>query len=287
MIIAVASGKGGTGKTTVSTGLFYYLKKYYHDPVQLVDCDVEEPNCHIFLDAKRISDIPVIVSMPEIDKEICTFCGKCKKACAFNAIIMLPSADFIEVADDMCHACGVCSYVCPENAIREVPVQIGEINNYRWSVDNDFSEGRIKVGNTLQTRLIRETLKDLQKEGLVILDASPGTSCPVVAVVTKADYVVMVTEPTPFGLYDLKLMTETVRQINKKHGVIVNKSGLRFDPLYRYLENQNIPLIGEIPFKKEYARICAEGKILPAEDQKLEVTFGNIFRNITDGKGSN
>lgn len=287
MIIAVASGKGGTGKTTVSTGLFYYLKKHYHAPVQLVDCDVEEPDCHIFLDARQVSGTPVTVRMPEIDKERCTFCGKCKKACAFNAIMMLPSADFIEVVYDMCHACGTCSYVCPENAIREIPVQIGEINSYHWKDDNDFSEGRIKVGSTLQTRVIRQTLGYIQEEGVVILDAPPGTSCPVVAVVTKADYVLMVTEPTPFGLYDLKLMTETVKQINKKHGVIINKAGLQFDPLYRYLDNQNIPLIGEIPFKRDYARICAEGKILPAEDQKLEETFGHIFENIMNGKGFN
>jgi len=286
MIIAVASGKGGTGKTTVSTGLFYYLKKYHYNPVQLVDCDVEEPNCHIFFDARQISYIPVTVSMPEVDKERCTFCGKCKKACAFNAIVMLPAANFIEIVNDICHACGTCLYVCPENAIREIPGQIGEINNYRWKVDNDFSEGRIKVGNTLQTRVIRQTLKYLQEEGIVILDAPPGTSCPVVAVVTKADYVVMVTEPTPFGLYDLKLMTETVRQINIKHGVVINKAGLQFDPLYRYIDNQNIPLIGEIPFSREYARLCSEGKILPAEDQKLGKVFGNIFKNIMNGKGS-
>lgn len=287
MIIAVASGKGGTGKTTVSTGLFYYLKKYSNASVHLVDCDVEEPDCHIFLDAKQISGIPVAVMMPEIDKAKCTFCAKCKTACAFNAIMMLPSADFIEVVYDMCHACGTCSYMCPENAIREIPVQIGEINTYRWQVDNDFSEGRMKVGSTLQTRVIRQTLKYIQQEGTVILDAPPGTSCPVIAVVTKADYVVMVTEPTPFGLYDLKLMTETVKLINKKHGVIVNKAGLQFDPLYRYLDSMNIPLIGEIPFSRDYARICAEGKILPAEDQKLEKTFGNIFENIMNGTGSN
>jgi MinD superfamily P-loop ATPase len=284
MIIAVASGKGGTGKTTVSTGLFYYLKKYHQEPVQLVDCDVEEPNCHVFLDAEWISGIPVNVSMPEINKERCTFCGKCKEACAFNAIIMLPSAGFIEVVNDMCHACGVCSYVCPENAIHEVSSKIGEVNNYRWSFDNDFSEGRIKVGNTLQTRVIRQTLKYLQTKGVVILDAPPGTSCPVVAVVTKADYVVMVTEPTPFGLYDLKLMNETVRQINKRHGVVINKAGLKYDPLYQYLKSQNIPVIGEIPFKREYARLCSEGKILPAEDKKLEETFGRIFENIMNGK---
>ncbi|KPK84492.1 MAG: hypothetical protein AMS27_09775 [Bacteroides sp. SM23_62_1] len=287
MIIAVVSGKGGTGKTTVSTGLFYYMQKHISAPVQLVDCDAEEPDCHIFLDAARISDIPIAVSMPEIDNKSCTYCGKCKKACAFNAIIMLPSADFIEVVHDMCHACGACAYVCPENAIHEIPVQIGEINFYRRKVNNDFFEGRIKIGSTLQTRVIRKTLKHLQEGGIVILDAPPGTSCPVVAVVTKADYVLMVTEPTPFGLYDLKLMTETVKQVNKKHGVIINKAGLGFDPLYRFLDNHHIPLVGEIPFKREFAKICAEGKILPAEEQQLEEIFGNIVENVLDGKGYN
>lgn len=217
MKIAITSGKGGTGKTTVSTGLFQVLTKYMKYNVQLLDCDVEEPDCHIFIKASPKTKYPVNIAIPTIDPEKCTFCGKCKNACAFNAIVMLPPAKFIEVNESLCHGCGACKYVCDEGAITEKKMEIGQIEHFDYYAKDEFIEGRMNVGNALQTRVIRETIKHSKNNGIILFDSPPGTSCPVVATVSKADYVIMVTEPTPFGLHDLKLMVETVKQIGKKH----------------------------------------------------------------------
>ncbi len=278
--IAITSGKGGTGKTTVSTALFYFLSKYLKYNVQLVDCDVEEPNCQIFLNANKSSGIPVNINIPKIDTEKCTFCGECKRICAFNAIVLLPSAKFIELVDDMCHACGACSYVCPEKAIEEVPKHIGDITLHRYHATNDFIEGRMNVGIALQTRVVRETIQHANNHKIVLFDSPPGTSCPVVAIVSKSDYVVMVTEPSPFGFHDLKLMIKTVRQLGIKHGVIINKAGLRYKLLYEYIERENIPLLGEIPFNTKYAMAYSEGKILPEYDPYLVKSFKKISNLI-------
>ncbi|MBN2349186.1 MAG: ATP-binding protein [Bacteroidales bacterium] len=282
--IAVTSGKGGTGKTTISTGLFYYLNKIRNIKVQLLDCDVEEPNCNIFLDSVLSSTVPVTLQIPEVDKSKCTYCGKCKDSCAFNAIVLLPSTQFIEIIPDICHACGACSYVCPEKAIIEKTTTIGEISKYTISDIENFTEGRIHVGSSLQTRVIKATLQHAANQGITIFDSPPGTSCPVVATVSTADYVIMVTEPTPYGLHDLKLMTETVRTLNKPYGVVINKAGLKFDKLYNFLMEEDIPLLAEIPFEKKYAKAYSVGKILLHEDPLLEESFKSMFEKIVNGK---
>jgi MinD superfamily P-loop ATPase len=284
MKIAVTSGKGGTGKTTVSTGLFHVFTTYLKYDVQLLDCDAEEPDCHIFIKSNISASYPVNISLPYIDPGKCTFCGKCKKACAFNAIVMLPTIRFIEVVEDMCHGCGACSYVCPEGAITEKNKAAGKVSYHNCHGKDDFIEGRMNVGSALQTRVIRETVKHARQEGIVILDSPPGTSCPVVATVSKADYVVMVTEPTPFGLYDLKLMAGTVKQLGKKHGIVINKSGLNYDPLYEYISQNKITLLGEIPFKKEYAMAYSKGEILVEYDKGLKDTYIGIINSILDGQ---
>jgi MinD superfamily P-loop ATPase len=280
MKIAITSGKGGTGKTTVSTGLFYVLTKHLKYNVQLLDCDVEEPDCHIFIKASKTDSYPVIISIPQIDASKCTFCGKCKKICAFNAFIILPAASFIEVVEDMCHACGACSYVCEEKAIHEHNSVIGTITHHDYFAKDEFIEGRMKVGSALQTRVIRETIKHAQHDGIVLYDSPPGTSCPVIAAVSKADYVLLVTEPTPFGLYDLRLMVETVKTIGKKYGIVINKAGLYYQPLYDYIKKEEIPLLGEIPFSKEYAKAYSTGKILPENDNTLINLFQTIIKQV-------
>ena len=284
MRIAITSGKGGTGKTTVSTGLFHVLSSYLKYDVQLLDCDAEEPNCHIFIKSDSANSYPVNISIPYIDTGKCTFCGKCKHVCAFNAIVMLPAIKFAEVAGDMCHGCGACSYVCPEGAITELVKPVGWISHYDCYGKDDFIEGRLNVGSALQTRVIKETIKHARQHGIVLFDSPPGTSCPVVAAVSNADYVVMVTEPTPFGLYDLKLMAETVQQLGKKHGIVINKSGLNYKPLYEYISQYKIPMLGEIPFKKEYAMAYSKGEILPEYDRGLKDTYIGIINAILDGQ---
>ncbi len=280
MRIAITSGKGGTGKTTVSTGLFYVLTHDFKYRTQLLDCDVEEPDCHIFIKAPETARFPVYISIPQINSGICTFCGKCKAICAFNAIVMLPSARFIEVVQELCHGCGACSFVCPEKAITYHEQEIGFITHYNYQNRDDFIEGRMHVGVALQTRVIRETLRHAQQGDIILYDAPPGTSCPVIATVSKSDYVLLVTEPTPFGLHDLKLMVETVKKLGRKHGIVVNKAGLHYRPLYDYIRQENIPLLGEIPFRKEYAKAYSTGKILPEQDRGLRHTFQSIIEQV-------
>ncbi len=284
MKIAVTSGKGGTGKTTVSTGLFHVFSTYLKYDVQLLDCDAEEPNCRIFIKSGNTTSYPVNISIPYIDPDKCTFCGKCKNVCAFNAIVMLPAIKFTEVVEDLCHGCGACSYVCPEGAIKELIKPVGQISHYDCHGIDDFIEGRMNVGSALQTRVIRETIDHARQNGVVLFDSPPGTSCPVVATVSKADYVVMVTEPTPFGLYDLNLMADTVKQLGKKHGIVINKSGLNYKPLYEYISRNKITLLGEIPFKKEYAMAYSKGEILTEYDKGLKDTYIGIINSIFDGQ---
>ncbi|MBN2213626.1 MAG: ATP-binding protein [Bacteroidales bacterium] len=284
MKIAITSGKGGTGKTTVSTGLFHIITRYLKYNVQLLDCDVEEPDCHIFIKASENCRYPVTIAIPEIETEKCTFCGKCKSVCAYNAIIMLPPAGYIEVVEDMCHGCGACLYVCPEKAIRENIKSVGKITHYDYYVQDEFIEGRMDVGSALQTRVIRETINHAGEDGIILMDSPPGTSCPVIATASKADYVIMVTEPTPFGLYDLKLMADTVRQLGKKHGIVINKAGFDYEPLYNFINENKIPILGEIPFKREYAEAYSKGMIPADSDVELRKIFMGIINSIINGK---
>lgn len=284
MKIAITSGKGGTGKTTVSTGLLQVLTKYMKCNVQLLDCDVEEPDCHIFVKATESAGYPVYIYIPEIDTEKCSFCGKCKTACAFNAIVMLPPAGFIEVSADMCHGCGVCSYVCNEEAITENKKETGKITCFDYYTKDEFIEGRMSVGSTLQTRVIKKTLNHARQNGIVLYDSPPGTSCPVIATVSKADYVIMVTEPTPFGLHDLKLMTKTVNRLGKKYGIIINKSGLHYKPLYDFIRHSNSYIIGEIPFRKELAVAYSRGEMIAETSYEIKKIFTDIANRILNEK---
>ena len=282
--IAVVSGKGGTGKTTVSTGLFNVLTKHLNYNAQLFDCDVEEPNCHIFIKATETARYPVCISIPYINKDRCIFCSKCKDACAFNAIVMIPKSGFIEVVEDMCHGCGACSYVCEENAITEHDKVIGSIIRHDYYDRNEFIEGRMNVGIVLQTSVIRETIKYANEESVVIFDSPPGTSCPVVATVSGSDYVIMVTEPTPFGLHDLELMAGVVNKLGKEHGVIINKAGLNYEPLYEYIKEMDIPVLGEIPYKTEYAEAYSKGELLTEMSDDVKNLMTEIAKTFIDEK---
>ena len=283
-MIAVTSGKGGTGKTTLSTGLFYLLARHHDGDVQLLDCDVEEPDCHIFIQGTETNSDPVNILIPEIDPEKCTFCGQCSEVCAFQAILLFPPARFIEVSKDMCRGCGACRYVCPENAITERKTETGRITRYEYYKKAGFVEGRLRAGSAMQTRVIRETLARGNKSGIVLIDSPPGTSCPVVAVVSAADYVVMVAEPSPFGLHDLKLMVETVKKQGKDHGIVINKAGFDYPPLYDFVQTQNIPLLGEIPFKKELAMACSRGEVIAGGGEEIRIIFTGIINSVLDGK---
>ena len=278
--IAIASGKGGTGKTTVSVNLYYFMQKRWSKNIQLVDCDVEEPDDVIFFpEAVKNTENEVTQLIPETDTNKCTYCRKCVEYCEFNAIVVIPTAKFAEVNASLCHSCGACSAACEYNAITEKPLSIGKVTRYSTGSGNGLLEGRLKIGSAMQTMVIRKLKKEPDnKNEIIIYDAPPGTSCPVVITVANADYIILVTEPTPFGLHDLKLTIDMLNAIDKPYGVIVNKAGLGNQEIYRYLKKENIELIGEIPYYKGYAAKYATGELL----NNIPEEFKNYYSKIID-----
>ncbi len=282
MKIAIASGKGGTGKTTVSVNLFYFLTRFYESEVHLVDCDVEEPNDAIFFpQALKTDEKQIFQIIPEIDTEKCTFCRKCADWCEFNAISIVKSIGFAEINNDLCHSCGACLVACNFGAITEHEQPLGIITHFDIGIGKGLTEGRLKVGSAMQTSLIKQVKKDTRDSAeIIIYDAPPGTSCPVVETVANADYIILVTEPTPFGLHDLKITIELLKDLQKPFGVIVNKAGLGNDDVYRFLAENQINLLGEIPFAKEYAACYAEGNILNNIPDGIKNTYLDIIKKL-------
>lgn len=278
MKIAVASGKGGTGKTTVSINLYYFIHKFFNKAVQLVDCDVEEPNDVLFFpqnipETKKDIFLPV----PEINRNNCTFCKKCSEWCEFNSISIVKALKFAEINPELCHSCGACLHACNFEAIIERNQPLGRIQHFNTGMGLGVIEGRLNVGSSMQTAMIKKVKCEPSQDAEIILfDAPPGTSCPVVETVADADFVILVTEPTPFGLHDLKIAVELLFDLQKPFGVIVNKSGLGNRNVYRFLREYNIEILGEIPFDKNYAGKYASGDILQNIPTKIE----NIYRGI-------
>ena len=282
MKIAIASGKGGTGKTTVSVNLYYILSHLCSQSVLLVDCDVEEPNDAIFFPKAVKSDKNQIFQIiPEIDTEKCTFCRKCSDWCEFNAVSIVKSLGFAEVNQDLCHSCGACIVACEYGAITENPQLLGVITNFETGIGVGITEGRLKVGSSMQTALIKQVKKSSRDSAeIIIYDAPPGTSCPVVETVADADFVILVTEPTPFGLHDLKITVELLNDLQKPFGVIVNKAGLGNDEVYRFLADNQINLLGKIPFTTAYAANYASGNILHNISNEIENTYLEIIKKL-------
>jgi MinD superfamily P-loop ATPase len=273
MIISVASGKGGTGKTTVATNLAVSLNQ----KVQLLDCDVEEPNAHLFLNPVLEKKEDVNAPVPEIDLEKCTFCKKCMDICRFAAIAVLKKD--VLVFDNLCHSCGGCFEVCPEKAIKEKQRSLGEIEH--GMVDNiSFIHGRLKVGQVMVPPIIKKVRTFTDPDLVTIIDAPPGTSCPVIAAVNKADFVLLVTEPTPFGLHDLKLAVETVKILGIPHGLIINRADLGNDDVKAYAKKENLPILMEIPFEKRIAQIYSNGQMIAEELPEFKVKFQSLFQDI-------
>lgn len=287
MQIAVASGKGGTGKTTVAVTLYHFLSTYLKKNVHLVDCDVEEPNDSLFLSPLTLTEQKTVHQyIPEIDTSVCTFCNKCAEWCAFNAITIVKSREFAEVDATLCHSCGACLVACPENAITEKPHPLGTISRYTTANGKPFTEGRLEVGSAMQTMLIKKLKSEVNSEGdIQLLDAPPGTSCPVVETISDADYVILVTEPTPFGLHDMKIMVELLTELKKPFGVVVNKAGLGSQDIYTFLKEHRIDLLGEIPFSKKFAAKYAAGNIVQAFPEELAETYRKLMKTLEQNTG--
>ncbi len=275
--IAVASGKGGTGKTTVAINLFHFLIDEKHKQALLVDCDVEEPNSNLFLKGKEIDSEEVYIKVPYIKTSKCVYCGKCYDYCAFNAIMFVKELSFLKVMEDLCHGCGACSYACKYNAIEEKDKTLGKVNSYEYQ-GRKIIEGELNVGVATPVPVINAARKKIDQQAeVVIYDAPPGTSCPAVATVEDADYVILVGEPTPFGLNDLKISVEAFKKMGKQMGVVINKSGLGDRAMYDFLEKENIPVLAEIPFTKEIAETISNGEIFIKKHKE----YRKIFEKIT------
>jgi MinD superfamily P-loop ATPase len=259
MKIAVLSGKGGTGKTTVSASLVVSLPS-----CQYIDCDVEEPNGAIFLKPELKESTQVKVPVPEANMSKCNACGCCAKACQFNAIAVVKGK--VLVFPEICHHCGACVIACPNDAIREVERSIGVVEA---SQDDTFLQGRLNLGEPISIPIIRELKRRIKKDVPVILDCPPGASCTVVQSIEECDYCLLVTEPTPFGLHDLKIAVQLVKNMELPFGVVLNKASENSQIIHEFCEKEGVELLLEIPFSKEIAQGYSRG-ILPVQDNSRD-----------------
>lgn len=272
-VIAVASGKGGTGKTTFAVNLAFALG---HE-VLYVDADVEEPNGHLYLKPDLEQDIDVKVPLPVVNQDKCNYCGKCSQVCQFKALIVLKNE--VIVFPELCHGCGACLLACPQEAIGEEERTIGKIS-MGPAGNVEFLQGVLNEGEAKSPPLIKR-LKGLIKPGkTVIIDASPGTSCPVIEAIRGVDYVVLVTEPTPFGMHDLQLAVEMVRTVGIPFGVVVNRADLGNEDVFDYCQREQIPILMTIPFDRRIAEICSNGGVVAAEIPALKDEFKECFFTI-------
>ena len=275
MKIAIAGGKGGTGKTTVAVNLACVLADN-GQTVQYLDCDVEEPNGHIFLKPRITTTESVGIPVPVVDEEKCTGCRKCAEVCQYHAIAVLKKP---LVFAELCHRCGGCALVCPEAAIREENRTIGVVETGQAGAVA-FVQGRLNVGEPMAPPLIRAVKRKVIRDGVAILDAPPGTSCPVVATVKNADYVLLVTEPTPFGLNDLRLAVEVIRQLGVRHGVVINRADIGDGRVRDFCTAEKIPVLLEIPDDRRVAEAYSRGemavRVLPGWREGMQRLRGNI-----------
>lgn len=273
MIVAIASGKGGTGKTLVSTNLFHTI----NEQAIYADCDVEEPNGHLFLKPVFKNNELVNIPVPVIDESKCTHCGHCAEVCKFNALIVAKTK--VLVFPELCHGCGSCAYFCPEKAIVEKPREIGKIEEGTYAEKTVFT-GRLNIGEPMSPPIIRKLREKIDTSNkFTIIDSPPGTSCPVIASITGTDYVILVTEPTPFGLNDLKLAVAVVRKLKIPFGIVVNKSGLGGTIIKDYCAAENIKILLEIEHDHEIAEIYSRGELISKKD-KYKKVFKQLYATL-------
>ena len=273
MIISIASGKGGTGKTTVATNMAVSVGS----DVQVLDCDVEEPNAHLFLHP-TIEEVETITTpVPEVDMEKCTLCGKCGEICQFKAIVVI--GETVLPFHELCHSCGGCMEVCPTKAITEVGRELGVIERgHRNGIE--FVHGRLRIGEAMSPPLIRKVREYARPGAVTIIDAPPGTSCPVIASMKGANFVLLVTEPTPFGLHDLKLAIGAVRILGIPCGLVINRSDMGDNKVWSYAQEEGVPILMEIPFDRRMAEAYSRGDMIVEVMPEWKDRFLDLYHRI-------
>ena len=276
MEISIASGKGGTGKTTIATNLAVAIARRGLD-VAYLDCDVEEPNGSIFLKPEITKEIDVTVLVPRVDLDKCTLCGDCSAACEYHAIAVLGKT--VEVFDSLCHSCGGCLDVCPEDAIVEIPRTVGRISR-GVGMGVEFLEGRLNVGEAISPPVTKALKKLATTSSVVIIDAPPGTSCPVIEAIIDTDFVILITEPTPFGLNDPKLAVGMVREIGLSFGVVINRSDIGDSRTDEYCRKEEIDILMKIPFDRQVAEVYSRGDMMLDVNSQYEENLYELYQNI-------
>lgn len=279
MKIAIASGKGGTGKTIIATNLAYLLAQNGRQALYL-DCDVEEPNGHLFFDLEEKYRQEVTIPVPKVDGDRCDLCGKCGDICQYGAILAV--GDKVLTFPELCHGCGGCSLFCPQGAILEFPRKIGEVIHF-YSPEHPglmLTQGLLDIGEAMAVPVIREVKRQSVRANLIIIDSPPGTSCPVVESVKASDFVVLVTEPTPFGLNDLELAVGMVKQLKLPYGVLINQVGLGDDRIHRYCAEEKIPILLEVPYSREIAELYSQGTVLLSKRPEFGQLFQSLYQSI-------
>ncbi|MCK8603635.1 ATP-binding protein [Desulfoferrobacter suflitae] len=278
MIVSVASGKGGTGKTTVSAS----LTTIWGRPIVAVDLDVEEPNLHLFLHPAMEGNETAYIKIPVVDESKCTYCGACSDLCQFKAISVVNQ--LVMTFPEMCHGCGGCMAICPEKAISEGRRELGEIS---WGSAGSagFLMGRLRVGEAMSPPLMRQVKARLNAMAAggsrdVIIDAPPGVSCPAVNAVIDSDVIILVTEPTPFGLYDFQLAWEAFCPLGKPMGAVVNRAGVGNDQIYHFCQDKGLPILAQIPFDRAIAEAYARGRIITEVSSDIERIFIDLKEGI-------
>ncbi len=285
MNIVVCSGKGGTGKTTIATSLALSLAEAQH--TWYMDCDVEAPNGHIFLHPVMTQKTDAVIQIPHIDSNTCTACGRCVEVCQFHALALV--ANKVMVFPQLCHGCGSCTWNCPEGAITEVPTPIGSLEYGVTKESIHFEHGMLTISEPMGTPIIRQLKKwkDTGKNAIVVRDSPPGASCPVVATLLGGDFALLVTEPTPFGLHDLKQIVGILEDLKIPAGIIVNRDGIGNDAVDQFAIEKKIPIMMRIPYDKSLAAGIASGRtlldIMPEYRQKFLALFADISSVLNGG----